>query len=772
MLKAGTFLQNRYEIINRIGSGGMANVYKARDHKLNRFVAVKVLKQEFRNDKAFLSKFRVEAQAAAGLAHSNIVNVYDVGEDRGTSFIVMELVEGITLKTYIGKKGKLSVREATSIALQVAAGLEAAHNNGIVHRDVKPQNIIISMDGKAKIADFGIARAANSDTISSSAMGSVHYCAPEQSRGGYSDAKSDIYSMGITMFEMLTGRVPFDGDSTVEVALKHLQEEIPSPRKFTPEIPFATEQIILKCTQKSPDRRYNKMSELIRDLRESLVNPNGNFVVIPILDRKAHTVELSRDEMNQIKKNSMPSYNNRMDVGAADKITESVTATGDQRMYPYGGNYYQNSGYQDLRHNQSGKSRERGSEYNPDSYDTPYRDRMNYPGEDGEDRNGVVDGYPDDTRQRRNREEDWEEESGSHVEKVITVISVIAAVIIGLVILFFVGRALGLFGQTGASGFITGSGSTEKTGNGEAVSSTVPDILGKTEEEAKQLLKEQSLGASYMGEGTSSQYAKGQVMTQSVEAGTKVQPNTTIEYTISLGAEQTLKLPDLTNATEEEATKALQSMGLTWKVDTTRYSDTVEEGRVINTNPGAGSSLKSEEQVTIYISQGQKVGQVAVPPLIGHYATEAVTLLDTLGLYAYQTEVYSDTVEKGIVIDQDIVAGNNVETGSTITLTVSLGKADTGEIEILNTEGTWMCNAQLNAPEGYNGSSMLVRIELVQGESVTTVFEGETTFPYILNVTGQAGVTTGTVNVYTLDSSTREVVQETTYGPVNFQLVG
>ena len=749
----------------------MANVYKARDHKLNRFVAVKVLKQEFRNDKEFLSKFRVEAQAAAGLAHSNIVNVYDVGEDRGTSFIVMELVEGITLKTYIGKKGKLSVREATSIALQVAAGLEAAHNNGIVHRDVKPQNIIISMDGKAKIADFGIARAANSDTISSSAMGSVHYCAPEQSRGGYSDAKSDIYSMGITMFEMLTGRVPFDGDSTVEVALKHLQEEIPSPRKFTPEIPFATEQIILKCTQKSPDRRYNKMSELIRDLKESLVNPNGNFVVIPTLDRKAHTVRLSRDEVNQIKKSSMPSYNNRMDVGAADKLAENEAGAGDQRMYPYGGNYYQNSGYQDLRHNQNARGRDRGAEYNPDSYDTPYRDRMSYPGEEGDER-GVVDGYPEDPRSRRSREDDWEEESGSGVEKVITVISVIAAVMIGLVILFFVGRALGLFGRGTDSGVISGSASTEKNAAGEVVSATVPDILGKTEEEAKALLKEQNLGASYMGEGTSSQYAKGQVMTQSVEAGTKVQPNTTIEYTISVGAEQTFTLPDLTNSTEEEAIKALQSMNLTWKVDTTRYSDTIEEGRVINTNPGAGSSVKSQEQVTIYISQGQKVGQVPVPQLAGHYAAEAVSLLDTLGLYAYQTEVYSDTVEKGIVIDQDIAAGTSVDTGSTITLTVSLGKAQADAIEVQNPEGTWMCNAQLNAPEGYNGSPMLVRIDLVQGESVTTVFEGETTFPFILNVTGQAGVTTGTVHVYTLDPASREVVQETTYGPVNFVLVG
>ena len=231
MLKEGMFIQERYEIIGRIGSGGMADVYKAKDHKLNRFVAVKVLKQEFREDKAFISKFRVEAQSAAGLAHPNIVNVYDVGEDHGISYIVMELVEGITLKEYIDKKGRLAVREATSIAIQVSMGLEAAHRNGIVHRDVKPQNIIISTDGKVKVTDFGIARAASSNTINSSVMGSVHYSSPEQARGGYSDYKSDIYSLGITLYEMLTGTVPFDGDSTVAIAIKHLQEELPSPRK-------------------------------------------------------------------------------------------------------------------------------------------------------------------------------------------------------------------------------------------------------------------------------------------------------------------------------------------------------------------------------------------------------------------------------------------------------------------------------------------------------------------------------------------------------------
>ena len=208
----------------------MSLVYKGRYQKLNRYVAVKVLKSEYREDKNFVRKFREEAQAAACLAHPNIVNVYDVGEEQGIHYIVMELVEGITLKNYIERKGKLTIKEATSIGIQVSMGLEVAHNNEIVHRDIKPQNIMISKDGKVKVMDFGIAKAATSETIASNAMGSVHYTSPEQARGGYSDAKSDIYSLGIVMFEMVTGRVPFDGETTVAVAVKHLQEEKPSPK--------------------------------------------------------------------------------------------------------------------------------------------------------------------------------------------------------------------------------------------------------------------------------------------------------------------------------------------------------------------------------------------------------------------------------------------------------------------------------------------------------------------------------------------------------------
>lgn len=279
MLREGMFLADRYEIIEQIGTGGMADVYKAKCHKLNRYVAIKVMKSEFSQDKTFVSKFWAEAQSAAGLVNPNVVNVYDVGVENGIYYIVMELVEGITLKKYIEKRGRLPYKEAVSIAIQVANGMDAAHKHNIVHRDIKPQNIIISKEGKVKVTDFGIAKVASSATINTSAsMGSVHYISPEQARGGYSDERSDIYSLGITLFEMLTGTVPFDGDSAVSVAVQHIQDSIPLPSQLVEGVPVSVDKIVLKCTQKKTDRRYQSAEELIVDLKKSLVMPDEDFV--------------------------------------------------------------------------------------------------------------------------------------------------------------------------------------------------------------------------------------------------------------------------------------------------------------------------------------------------------------------------------------------------------------------------------------------------------------------------------------------------------------
>lgn len=302
MINPGMMISDRYEIIDRVGSGGMADVYKAKCHRLNRYVAIKVLKQEYSSDAKFVAKFRGEAQSVAGLSHPNIVNVYDVGEDNGLYYIVMELVEGITLKKFIEKKGRLDVKEAVGIGIQIAQGMEAAHNNHIIHRDIKPQNIIISKEGKVKVTDFGIAKAATSNTITSNAMGSVHYISPEQARGGYSDEKSDIYSLGVTLYEMLSGKVPFEGESTVTVALAHIQDEAVPLEELDPTIPLSLSKIVQKCMQKKPDMRYMSSAALISDLKRSLSEPDGDYVnIVDDEDDFSPTIKFSSDDVNNIK---------------------------------------------------------------------------------------------------------------------------------------------------------------------------------------------------------------------------------------------------------------------------------------------------------------------------------------------------------------------------------------------------------------------------------------------------------------------------------------
>lgn len=276
----GRYIGNRYEILEKIGNGGMATVYKAKCHVLNRFVAVKVLKEEFTTDEEFIRRFNIEAQSAAGLTHPNIVSVYDVGHEDNIYYIVMELIQGKTLKQIISESGILPWKWSVNIAIQIASALEAAHKNNIVHRDIKPHNIIITEDGVAKVTDFGIAKAVSNSTITAfgTTIGSVHYFSPEHARGGYTDAKSDLYSLGIVMYEMLTGRVPFDADTPVSIALKHMQEKPVEPIKLNPSIPLAVNQIIMKAMRKEPNERYQSATEMLRDLNAALKNPEGNFV--------------------------------------------------------------------------------------------------------------------------------------------------------------------------------------------------------------------------------------------------------------------------------------------------------------------------------------------------------------------------------------------------------------------------------------------------------------------------------------------------------------
>lgn len=282
----GRVIGNRYEIIEKIGEGGMATVYKAKCNILKRYVAVKVLRDEFTTDEEFIKRFNTEAQSAASLTHPNIVSIYDVGHEENIYYIVMELVQGKTLKDIINEDGTLPWKWALNVSIQVASALEMAHRNSIVHRDIKPHNIIITEDGIAKVTDFGIAKAVSNSTITAfgTTIGSVHYFSPEQAKGGYTDAKSDIYSLGVVMYEMLTGKVPFDADTSVSVALKHMQEDPVPPMEINPNIPKAVNDIILKAMQKEPMARYQTATAMLRDLAQALKNPDGEFVEKEDLD--------------------------------------------------------------------------------------------------------------------------------------------------------------------------------------------------------------------------------------------------------------------------------------------------------------------------------------------------------------------------------------------------------------------------------------------------------------------------------------------------------
>lgn len=704
MLREGIIIGERYEIISRVGSGGMADVYKAMDHKLNRLVAVKVLKAEFRGDGSFIAKFRKEAQAAAGLAHPNIVNVYDVGEDRGLYYIVMELVEGITLKNYIDKKGKLSVKEATSIAIQVSLGLECAHNQGIVHRDVKPQNIIISVDGKVKLSDFGIAKAINSNTITANVMGSVHFSSPEQVRGGFADSKSDIYSLGITMYEMVTGRVPFDGDTTVAIAIKHLQEEIIPPSRYTPDLPYSLEQIILKCTQKNPERRYANIGLLIDDLKRSLIDPQGNFVQMTPRDTNSQTIPTAAV------------------AAAAASKTQKVQAKTQTIAKT-------NTKYSDT------------SSYN--KYDDEYDD------DDDDD-------YDYDTKSKSSSKRKKYKDSdavSSKLEKAITIGGFLIGAIIIIILIIVIGNMSGLFnkksGTSAQSASTTTSSSSTASSSSDAKQVSVPDFRGKTLEEAQSMAAQYGLTISQTGTQESNIYSEGQIMAQSPEAGTLADAGSAIQVVVSSGASKTTIPTGLTGMTQADAEAALSNVGLSASVQL-QESDT-EEGKVVTVSPAEGSEVAAGSTVTLYVSKGKSssTATINVPNVIGLSEASAKAAFDAVGLSYTTVTAESDSITEGNVVSTNPSAGTAVASGTTITLTISSGSS---------TDDEWVYYEGFEMPQDYTGGT--IRIELEQEGTTSLVYQGENPFGrynfYTDTVYGKAGVSTGTIKMYEYNESTGE----------------
>lgn len=646
MIKIGMMIGDRYEILEKIGTGGMSDVYKAKDHKLNRFIAVKVLKQEFSENANFVSKFRIEAQAAAGLMHPNIVNVYDVGEEDGIYYIVMELVEGITLKKYIEKKARLSVKEAVSIAIQVSMGIEAAHNNHIIHRDIKPQNIMISKEGKVKVTDFGIAKAATSNTITSNVMGSVHYTSPEQARGGYSDERSDIYSLGITIFEMLTGRVPFNGETTVAIAIKHIQEDLPSPRDFVPEIPVSVEQIVFKCCQKSPNRRYQSMGELITDLKRSLMTPDENFVKQVNADEEASTRMISDKDYSQIKKQSGASIEEAMHLRKEEEVRRNV----QKKQQPSG---------QKKKQQPSGKKQvKRKPKPQPQppkkEREDVYHSRRKYePDEDYE-----ID--------EELEEDDEEEETTSGMERLTTILAIVAAVIIGCIILFLAGRAIGLFH--------TGGQDSEEEVTEEKKQVEMIDVVGKNIDDVKVALLNINLTPEIQYE-ENTQYAQGIVIKASANVGEMVDEGTNIVLTVSAGSEG-IEVPKVVGLSEAEAVSNLEQKG--FQVSKTSAADQyIQKGNVISQSPEGGSKAFSGATVTICISTGIENAKISVPDVMGKSEDEAMSILVEAGLQLGSvTEVTNNNTDYlGLVCYQSYSARTYVDAGTRVDIHVSVGPA-------------------------------------------------------------------------------------------------
>lgn len=688
MLEIGSFLSDRYEILSKVGAGGMSDVYKAKDHILSRFVAIKVLKQEFSEDSSFVTKFRAEAQSAAGLEHPNIVNIYDVGSENGLYYIVMEYVEGITLKTYIEKKGQLSFKESASIAIQVARGIEAAHNKNIIHRDIKPQNIIISTDGKVKVTDFGIAKATSSNTISSDVMGSVHYASPEQARNGFVDGRSDIYSLGIVMFEMVTGRVPFDGDTTVAVALQHLQEEIARPSIYAPDLPISFEKIILKCTQKTPDRRYQTIEELLTDIRRSLAHPDEDFVTIAPLVDGGKTKVISPEELDKIKEGR----------GVAEDLNDDDTDADNDDEYA-------------------------DDEDDDDEYDESLLDDDDDEEDDDDDDDGKL--------------------LNPKMDKAITIMGIVTAVIIVIVIIYLALSVAGVFkfgGKKNSESQQTESQTqTESESESETQTETegqMIDIRGMSVEDAQKAVDRLKLDLTVFAfETKQSDEKDGTILDQDVKAGDTVKRGSQINVVIAGKGDSTsemVKIPSVIGKTKSSAKSTLESAGFSVTFEYGDYNDSVAADVVTAQSPSAKKQAAKGSTVTVTLSPGQK--PITVPNVVGASQSQAESALAGAGLkYTYADSQYSDTVLAGNVISQT-KSGETVAAGTTITLTLSKGKQE--------------ISTNVSKGISYSGEGTVVKAEYkLVGKSGTVYDKGSYENTSSFTVSGTMKEATGSIVV-------------------------
>lgn len=761
MLNPGTYLQGRYEILEKIGSGGMSVVYKAKCHTLNRLVAIKVLKEEFASDENFVSKFKMEAQAAARLSHPNIVNVYDVVDEENLHYIVMELIEGITLKSYIEKKELLDSKEAIGIAIQVAQGIAAAHEQHIIHRDIKPQNMIISKDGKVKVADFGIARAVSSQTVNSSAaVGSVHYISPEQARGGYCDERSDIYSFGITLYEMVTGRVPFEGDNTVAVALAHLEDPVVPPGDYNPQVYPGLEDIILKCTKKKPDRRYGSMEEVIHDLHRVLMDPECDIYQNEEIEEGGdpyQTRPISKDELSQIRDHHR---RKSRETGAdeAEKGTEGLETSDEENGSP------------------DSLSKEDAEEFGDGTGD--HRSRYH------------------SSRKRefhkkipsRKRDEDV----STQFERMIAAIGIIAAILVVIVVVFVFSRLTGLFwpgsgqdSQENQTEAVTQSASMEEIqvipDEGETI---MPNVLDLPRDMAESKLKEYDIVMKVTGEEYSENYSKGYVMRQDVDEGTAVEKWSTVGVTISKGSERVdVKALNLSGMDKKQAEEILKDKDLIPSAKE-EANDTVPKGKVIRVGT---EEAKAGDTVELFVSSGPKTVQGQVPKLTDGDAAAADALLKAAGLVSGTvTYEYDPSKPHGQVLSQSELPGTMLEPQSAVDYVVNdsaqasteAAVAKTGEEEkyyVGSIDATCSLSNYIGPASQTSSVRILIRLKQKDPKDANTyvytnlinprLVVGSQDIPVVFSrIKGAYGVDSGIVEVVDVDNDDK-VIQS---WPVSF----
>ncbi len=654
IVNIGTMIGNRYEILEKVGTGGMADVYRAKDHRLNRFIALKVLKTEYSEDTKFVSKFRQEAQAVAAITHPNIVSVYDVGEEEGMHYIVMEFVDGITLKRYIEQKGKLKVKEAVGIALQIAAGLDAAHAHNIIHRDIKPQNILISRDGTAKVSDFGIAKAASSNTITANAMGSVHYISPEQARGGFSDEKSDIYSLGVTLYEMLSGTLPFTGESAVAVALAHIQEDATPLAAIDATIPKGLSNIVGKCMQKKTELRYASAADLIADMKMFLQDPSGDYGILRPIYADSETIFISNNDVEKLKE---ATPHNGVNVPRQEEEEEEEDVDPKLEKALIIGSIAVATIIFIILIFLLGRFIGLWGSSSPDDVTatpTPEATATVDPATVPEGMILVPDVFNESLEEAQTILENAklkykiEEVDNNEVQK---------------------GYAAGTDPESGTT---VPEGSEVKLliSKGPSKSGLI-SVLGETVEQATSDLEMAGYKVEIGSEVYSDTIEKGKVAETTPKAGSQTEAGATITLHVSKGKEdKKVKIPSLLGKTREEAKELIESAGLVLGKTTKAYSSSYEAGEICVQSPAANKEVAAGTKVNITVSKGEEpsytyVGSVTIDNVFEYDTDDPAKIKFVLVQGNYKATVASVTLGyDDFPYTLSHVTGKSAETGT------------------------------------------------------------------------------------------------------------